>query len=122
VDGHVYFDGGTGCSFGPLPLPTQARRKDVKIKGDRKYDLLFDFFGNGYLKLRVPRDLLKHTLVSSSTAPQIFEFGGILRDYEKERKERAEARERAARNRPPSPRESYFEMNHFRGSWAESRW
>ncbi|KAH6667237.1 hypothetical protein B0J14DRAFT_603019 [Halenospora varia] len=124
VDGHVYFDAETGCSFGPFPLPTRARRKDVKIKGDGKYDLSFNFFGNGYLNLRVPRDLLKDTLVSPSTAPQIFEFVGILRDYEKERKERAEAREKATKNRPPSPpspRESYFDMNHFMGSWAQSR-
>jgi hypothetical protein len=124
VEGHVYFDAETNCSFGPLSLPTRARRKDVKIKGDGKYDLSFNFFGNGYLKLRVPRDLLKDALVSPSTAPQIFEFVGI-RDYEKERKEMAEAREKAAKNRPPSPpspRESYFEMNHSMGSWAQSRW
>lgn len=122
VDGHVYFDAENGCSFGPLPLPTRARRKNVKIKGDGKYDLSFNFFANGYLKLRVPRDLLKDALVSPSTAPQIFEFVGILRDYEKERKEIAEAREKTAKNRPPSPRESYFEMNHFMGSWAQSKW
>jgi hypothetical protein len=59
VGGHVYFDSETGCSFRPFPLPTRARRKDMKIIGDGKYDLSFRFFRNGYLKLRVPRDLLK---------------------------------------------------------------
>ena len=90
----------------------------MKVKGDGKYDLSFKFFGNGYLKLKVPRDLLKDALVSPSTAPQIFEFVGIG-DYEKET---AEALEKAAKNCPPSPRESCFEMNHFMGSWAQSRW
>ena len=124
VNGHIYFNARTGCNFGPFPLPTRARRKDVDIKGDGKYDLSFNFFRNEYLKLRVPRDLLKDVLVSPSTAPQIFEFVGILRDYENERKDMAEAREKATKNcppSPPSPRESYFEMNHFMGSQALSR-
>lgn len=44
VNGHVYFDAGTGCRFGPLPLLT--RGKDVNINGDGKYDLSFNFLRN----------------------------------------------------------------------------
>lgn len=55
-------------------------------------------------------------------APETFEFVGILRDLEKEKEERLRAAEEEKKNRPESPRESYFEMNHPMGWWAQSRW
>jgi hypothetical protein len=58
---------------------------------------------------------------SSSALPEMFDFVGILRDIEKERKERAEACKSSIRNRLPSPRESFFEMSHPMGWWNQSR-
>jgi len=123
VYGLVYFNSEASCNFGPFRLPTRARRKSVKVKrSDGNYDLWFKFFGNRYLKLKVSRDLVfESPLVSSSDAPEIFEFAGILRNWEKEQKEMAEEWERRAKNRPPSPRESWFEMNHPMGWWNQSR-
>jgi hypothetical protein len=126
--GYLYFGSKVSCSFGPFRLPTRARRKDVKVKSrDGKYDLWFKFFGNGYLKLSVSRDLVfKNGLGSSSTTPEIFDFVGIVRNFEKEKQERAEEREkergRKAKQRSPSPRESWFEMNHPMGSWNQMGW
>jgi hypothetical protein len=80
-----------------------------------------DFIGNGYLKLGVSRDIvLKSCPVFSSTAPEMLEFVGILRDLEKGKKKTSEEQERRAKNRSPSPRESWFEMNHPMGWWNQS--
>jgi hypothetical protein len=124
IHGDVRFDSDTGCQFGPFPLPTHARRKTVRVKShDGKYDLWFKFIGNGYLKLSVSRDLVfEHGLVSSPTAPEMFDFVGIWKDWENEMKEMAAKQERVAKNAPPSPRESWFETNHPMGSWDQGGW
>jgi hypothetical protein len=92
--GQVYLDGAASCSFGPFRLPTGTSH-ELKVKSDdNKYDLWFEFVGNGneYLKLRISSALVfKNPLGSSSGAPEMFEFFGVLRDLEKERKERQES-------------------------------
>jgi len=90
--------------------------------GSAKYDLKFKFFRNEYLKLSVPRPLVELSRKLPSHAPERFEFVGILRDREKEREERKKATKEEKKNRLASPHESYFEMNHPMGSWAQSRW
>jgi hypothetical protein len=124
VEGQVYLDSDAECTFSPIRLPTYARRKDMKLKSDDgKYALWFKFFGNGYLKLSISRNFLfEGRLGSSSATPEMFDFVGIWRDWEKEKKEMAEKHERRAKNRAPSPRESWFEMNHPMGSWNQMGW
>jgi hypothetical protein len=104
--GQIYLDGAANCTFGPIPVPKRARRKDMAVTGDGagKYDLRLKFFGNEYLKVSVPRALVEGHHKLRSGAPERFEFVGIVRDLEKEKIERKKAC-------PASPRESYFEMD-----------
>lgn len=117
MHGDVYLDYEANCSFGPFRLPTRARREPLKLKShDGEYDLWFKFIGNGYMKLGVSRDLvLNGGLVFSFNAPEMFDFAGILRDREREKKERKEMLEKFVPNRRPSPRGSYFGRNHSMG-------
>ncbi|AEO57899.1 hypothetical protein MYCTH_2304632 [Thermothelomyces thermophilus ATCC 42464] len=121
--GDVYLDSNANCNFGPFRPPKRASRKAFKVKScDDKYELSFQFIGNGYLKLRVSREMVFMKPYDASppspppTAPDVFEFAGILRDWEKEKAERQERMAKARRS--PSPRESWFEMNHPMGSWS----
>ncbi|KAH8766426.1 hypothetical protein F5882DRAFT_413781 [Hyaloscypha sp. PMI_1271] len=106
--GQIYLDGAANCTFGPIPVPKRARRKDMAVTssgdGGGKYDLRLKFFGNEYLKVSVPRALVEGGLKLRSGAPERFEFVGIVRDLEEEKIERKKAC-------PASPRESYFEMD-----------
>jgi hypothetical protein len=69
------------------------------------------------MRLSVSRGLaFKSGCVSSSTPTEMIEFVGIRTGREKERKERVEEQERIAKNRPASPHESWFGMNHPMGS------
>jgi len=120
--GMIYLDAMATCNYGPIAVPTQARRKTVRITGGKKYELKFKFFKKKYLKLSVPRAVVEEGTKLPPDAPETFEFVGILRDLEKEKEERLRAAEEEKKNRPASPRESYFEMNHPMGWWAQSRW
>jgi len=77
------------------------------------------------LKLSVSREMVFMNPYSVSApahlpaAPEVFEFVGIWRDLEKEKAERQERMAKARRS--PSPRESWFEMNHPMGWWHQSR-
>ena len=90
------------------------------------YELSFKFIGNGYLKLRVSREMVFMNRYCAgppappAAAPEMFEFVGIRRDWEKEKAEQQERMTKARRS--PSPRESWFEMNHPMGSWHQSRY
>ena len=123
--GDVYFDANANCNFGPFFPPKCASRKAFDVKScDGEYRLSFKFIGNGYLKLRVSREMVFMNPYSATpaatpfAAPKVFEFLGIWRDREKEKAERRERRAKA--HRSPSPRESWFEMNHPMGSWNQS--
>ena len=122
IFGMIYLDAMATCNYGPIAVPTQARRKTVRITGGKKYELKFKFFKKKYLKLSVPRAVVEEGTKLPPDAPETFEFVGILRDLEKEKEERLRAAEEEKKNRPASPRESYFEMNHPMGWWAQSRW
>ncbi|OAG33789.1 hypothetical protein AYO21_12119 [Fonsecaea monophora] len=117
----VYLNGNTSCNFGPFCPPKRASGKAFKIRScDGMYELSFKFLGGGYLKLRVNREMVFINPYSASfpappaAAPEVFEFVGIRRDREKEKAERQERM--TSPRRSPSPRESWFEINHPMGS------
>ncbi|KAL2263073.1 hypothetical protein VTK26DRAFT_8298 [Humicola hyalothermophila] len=120
--GQVYLDVGANCDFGPFPPPKRASRKAVKVKScDGTHELSVKFLGNGYLKLRVSREMVfmgchdASPLAFPPTAPEAFEFVGIWRDREKEKAEQETPSE------TPSSPETWFEMTHPMGSWKQ-RW
>ncbi|KAH6847288.1 hypothetical protein B0I37DRAFT_374661 [Chaetomium sp. MPI-CAGE-AT-0009] len=109
----VYLNGGVSCDFGPFRPPKRGSLKDVKAKSDLggKYELSVKFLGNGYLKLRVSREMVFMENRSSpppSTAPEVFEFVGIWCDP-KEKAKRSEERWKSLR---PSSPQTMFDINH----------
>lgn len=121
VEGHVYLNANTCCSFLPFRSPTRPSREKRVLKScDGKYDLVFQFISDEYVRLKVSRELVfdGYQGPMPESAPEVFEFMGILRNLEKEKEERLE---RERKNRSPSPRESWFEMNHPMGWWNQSR-
>ena len=109
--GDVYLDANANCNFGPFCPPKRASRKAFKVRScDGMYELSFKFIGNGYLKLRVSREMVFMNPDSASppappaAAPEVFEFVGIWRDREKEKAELQERMTKARRS-PIPPRE-----------------
>ncbi|KAK3942586.1 hypothetical protein QBC46DRAFT_379489 [Diplogelasinospora grovesii] len=108
----VYLDCDANCNFGPFRPPKRVSRKAFKVKScDDKYELSFKFIGNGYLKLRISREMVFMNPYSASpraplpAALEMFEFI-------------TERREKIAKaRRSPSPRETWFKINHPMGSW-----
>ncbi|CAG8957421.1 hypothetical protein HYFRA_00011402 [Hymenoscyphus fraxineus] len=93
----------------PFPLPSRASTKIFKAKCG-KFNVQFEFFGNGYIKLRIPREIIMDGLDKKPNLPVDLEFSGIrcLKTV----------KEVLAQMRPSSPRESFFERTHFMGSWG----
>jgi hypothetical protein len=123
--GDMYLDSDTLCQFGPFRPPKHASRKAVKVKTtDGKYELSFKFIANGYLKVKVSWEYVSTArgnpcpTAPPPGAPDVFKFVGIKRDWEKEK---AEMEKAAKARRSPSPRETWFEMNHPMGWWAQGR-
>jgi hypothetical protein len=108
--GVVYLDCNANCNFGPFRPPKLASREAFKLKSeDGRYELSFQFIGNGYLKPRVSRELVIMRPYAPSpppAAPDVFEFAGILRDFEKEKAEMRKMITKARRS--SSPREPWF--------------
>lgn len=121
---HVELGYDSRCEFGPFRHPKFARHNVVKIKStDDEYDMRIKFFGKNYLNLSVSRSFVfQNDLADSADALEMFTFVGIFSDWEEKKRGRAEKQAEAARNAPPSPKESWFEVNHPMGSWAQSRW
>lgn len=132
--GALCLDSYTDCTFGPFWPPSRASRKPVKVESrdgeDGKHEISFQFLGNGYLKLRVSRNFVFMALDEPPppSAPLEFEFVGIWNDPHKEDAERhKEDAERQnalmeeKRRRSPSPRESWFELNHPMGAYYTGR-
>ncbi|EXJ95640.1 hypothetical protein A1O1_00762 [Capronia coronata CBS 617.96] len=124
LHGDLYLNSDANCSFGPFCPPKRASRKSFKVRsGDGKYKLSFKFLGGDYLKLKVSRKMVFMNSYSTSSptppaaAPEIFEFVGIRRDLEKEKAERREML--AKLRRSPSPRDTWFELNHPTGWWRQ---
>lgn len=117
------------CNFGPFWPPSRASRKPVKVESDDgKHEISFQFLGNGYLKLRVSRnfvfmdsDRAKSKPPPPPSAPREFEFVGIWYDRHKAFVERQNALVEEKKRRSPSPRESWFELNHPMGAYYNGR-
>jgi hypothetical protein len=56
---------------------------------DGKYEVIFEFLSNDYLKLKVGREMAFIDGDPPSDAPEVFEFMGISRDYENVEKNQA---------------------------------
>lgn len=133
--GWLFLDLNAGCKFGPFFPPDSATFRPVKVEScDGKYKLSLDFLGNGYLKLRVSRNMVfmgwngksPAEFPPDGPAPEVFEFVGIWRDPEKEKAEREkmemEMKKLREQRRPPSPKESWFELNHPMGAYYDRRY
>ncbi|KAK2758164.1 hypothetical protein CKAH01_16878 [Colletotrichum kahawae] len=119
VEGHIYLDAETDYHFQPFHSPTRPSRKKhaLRLNQDDR-NLVVQFVNDEYLTVRVSRDLVFecHSRPMPDSAPETFEFMGILRTPEKAR---AEARERLRAKRGPSPGETWFELNHPEGHWNQ---
>lgn len=133
--GTLFLDLNASCKFGPFFPPSNATFRPVKVEScDGKYKLSLDFLGNGYLKLSVSRDMVfkgwndksPAEFPPDAPAPKVFEFVGIWRDPEKEKAEQEkmemERKEFRRQHRLPSPRETWFELNHPMGAYYDPRY
>lgn len=133
--GTLFLDLKASCKFGPFFPPNNTTFRPVKVEScDGKYKLSLDFLGNGYLKLRVSRNMVfmgwngksPAECPPDAPAPEVFEFVGIWRDPKKEKAEREkmemERKKLERQRRPPSPRESWFELNHPMGAYYDRRY
>ncbi|KAH8665398.1 hypothetical protein BGZ61DRAFT_593110 [Ilyonectria robusta] len=120
----IYIQDDELCEF-EFPAPKYASLEPITLRshyGGHKVSVIF--IGNGYMKITLSRKsvfMASHRPVSPG-AQEFFEFFGIIRDEEKARAEGLAAEEKRAREQPPSPRETFFEMYHPMGSWNQSRW
>lgn len=125
LHGTAYLHEDAYCSFGPFRPPHCASQEAVKLMckcDNNKHELWFTFIGNGYLKLKVSREMVNMDpeFPLPPTAPEVFEFVGILLDPEEA--ERLEMERWARARREPSPRDTLFEMSHPTSWWNESTW
>lgn len=125
LDGDIHLDANANCNFGPFRPPQYASPETIKIESwDSKYELLFQFTRNGYLKLRVSREMVfmnpyaEDPSMPPPGTPEVFVFVGIWRDREKENAERQEI----PKARRPPPCETWFEMNHPMGWRHQSQY
>jgi hypothetical protein len=120
MEGHIYFNGNTGCNFGPFSSSKLASLDNCQLQSvDGKYDLTIQFLSDDYLKLKVGHELVFMDKSQPPHAPEFFEFVGIRYDREKEKAERERWKAQVRVQRSPSPRESWFEMNHPMGWWNQ---
>ncbi|KAM7216357.1 hypothetical protein V8F06_008279 [Rhypophila decipiens] len=125
----------TACVFEPFRLWNQ-NPKAITVKAKPKLEaesghinLTFNFVGNDHVELKLTREslgALSDILVDYLNLPAVLRFVGVKCDLVQEGAELVAAR-RAARRvarraaRSPSPRRTYFEMNHPMGWYEQSR-
>jgi len=130
-------DGPPYIHFPYFHPPKYASRKLVRMTGEgdggdgSRYDLTFQFLGNGYLKVWIPweqvisthpwRDRVVNPVPPDH--PEMFEFAGVWRDPVKEKAQRIENERKRkleeARPRANSPRETQFNMYHPEGDFYD---
>ncbi|KAL4946750.1 hypothetical protein BDV06DRAFT_217908 [Aspergillus oleicola] len=123
VNGHMYFSSSYGPDLKPFTPPKYTGLDAHELEAFRGTDsITVQFLNNDYVRFKVPREvgLFDGDTNSSKPIPDAFEFNEIRFGFEKERKEREKALEEAKRKRSPSPRESWFEMNHPMGWWRQN--
>lgn len=124
VVGHIYFNGNNSPDLEAFEAPKRADLSGVSIGiQDSDANVTVKFIDRCFLKLVVPRHIA-YPQSSPSGTPELLEFVGISKDFGNERKRKREDGSvvRCQKQREVSPRESWFEMNHPMGSWAQSRW
>ncbi|KAH6951124.1 hypothetical protein BKA56DRAFT_440623, partial [Ilyonectria sp. MPI-CAGE-AT-0026] len=115
IQGHLYFNANCGCDFAPFCPPTQASQASYPLKSlDEDHELLFQFISDDYLTMTASRKLVCPEKAPAAPAHQMFKFVGIRSDLERDRRRQEEEQQL---RRSPSPRETWFEMNHPMGSW-----
>ncbi|EEP78446.1 predicted protein [Uncinocarpus reesii 1704] len=115
MEGYISINPATDCYFGPFSPPKHTGLEEFQLTSNcRKHNLVFQFLSHDYIKLKVPCEVAFKRGETPTDAPEVFEFAGIRHDFEKAKEERK-------RKRSPSPRETYFEMNHPQGWWNQNR-
>ncbi|KAM7200643.1 hypothetical protein V8F33_003848 [Rhypophila sp. PSN 637] len=88
-------------------------------------NLTFNIFGNDHVELELTREslgALSDIPIDYLNFPEVLRFVGVKCDLHQEAAERATARWAARRAaRSPSPRRTWFEMNHPMGWYKQSR-
>ncbi|OKP08630.1 hypothetical protein PENSUB_5516 [Penicillium subrubescens] len=62
--------------------------------------------------MSIPRELVFENKDPPADAPDVFEYVGVQRDWEKWKAERKRMWKEAEKNRPPLPRDSWFERTY----------
>lgn len=109
INGHIYINANNGVSFEPFEPPKEFSGTDFVVSSfPSGLDVRFKFFSKDYIKMSVPRELAFENEDPPADAPDVFEYVGVRRDWEKWRAERKRMLEEAEKKRPRSPRESLF--------------
>ncbi|KJZ68826.1 hypothetical protein HIM_11786 [Hirsutella minnesotensis 3608] len=110
IQGHLYLNADCGCDFAPFCPPTHTSEASYLLKSlDGDHELLFQFISNDYLIMTASRKLVCPENAQAAPALETLKFAGIRSDLERDRR-RQEKEHRLRRS--PSPRETWFEMNH----------
>ncbi|KAK4074502.1 uncharacterized protein Triagg1_5098 [Trichoderma aggressivum f. europaeum] len=119
-EGHLYLDSACGCDFDLFSPPKQAGLEKYSLKDiDGKFAPIFQFISNDHLIVTVPRDIVFMDVPGPPSAPDTFTFYGVRHDYPEEKRRREEE---IISQRPPSPRDTWFERNHPMGAWNMGGW
>lgn len=121
MHGSIYLNMETNCDFGPFRPRKTVSREVITMSSDEGDKLSLGFIGNGFLRLTLSREMVFTRMDESRyskalctppspppDAPEVFEFIGTLRDFEKEEAERKARMQEELARRPRSPRETMF--------------
>lgn len=122
--------------FEPINIPLYASTQAVVLeppRGEQKMGCEVEFLGGDYLILRIGRDFILDQAeekwrrilfeeTDCADAPEVLEFVGIHYDPKKRKAEMQRQEDAKRARREPSPRETFFEMNHPMGWWKQSGW
>jgi hypothetical protein len=124
IYGHIYINASNSIEFEPFDPPDEFSGSDFIISPfpSGPHEVRIKFFSKDYIKMSIPRELAFENKDPPADAPDVFEYVGVRRDWEKWKAERKRMWEEAEKNRPPSPRDSWFERTHPMGFWNQGRW
>ncbi|KAJ5364930.1 uncharacterized protein N7496_010643 [Penicillium cataractarum] len=124
MHGHIYINASNGVQFEPFDPPEEFSGSDFIISPvpSGPHDVRIKFFSRDCIKMSLPKELTFENKEPPADAPDLFEYVGVRRDWEKWKAERKRMWEEAEKNRPPSPRDSWFERTHPVGYWNQGQW
>lgn len=87
IEGFVYINASIQCHFGPLHLRKRASRSPLTLRSDNGHQLSFTFIRDRYLKMTLSWEMVFTHMADRPwrlppTAPEVFQFVGILSDPE----------------------------------------